>query len=98
MKSTSCWVLGNVFAGNISVFFVFQWIFAVLAPSGKGYWGETARRKRALPSWRGYFWGGKYDPRPPGKRVRRRAPVAGGLFQFLTRQPEVAWLLGRWAG
>jgi len=36
MKSTSCWVPGTVAAGNTSIFFGFQWIFAILAPSGKG--------------------------------------------------------------
>ena len=27
---------GTVAAGNVSIFFGFQWIFAILAPSGKG--------------------------------------------------------------
>ena len=36
MKSTSCSVPGTVAAGNVSSFFGFQWIFAILEPSGKG--------------------------------------------------------------
>src|SRR6201982_136754 len=36
MKSTSCNVPGTVAAGNVSNFFGFQWIFAILEPSGKG--------------------------------------------------------------
>src|SRR5260370_40051947 len=40
-------------------------------------WGETARSKRALPSWRGYLVGGEYYPPPPGKRFRGRASVSG---------------------
>ena len=36
MKSTSCRLAGTVVLGNVSCFFGFQWIFAILAPSGKG--------------------------------------------------------------
>src|SRR5438034_8521941 len=36
MKSTSCRLAGTVVPGNVSFFFGFQWIFAILEPSGKG--------------------------------------------------------------
>ena len=36
MKSTSCSVPGTVAAGNVSSFFGFQWILAILEPSGNG--------------------------------------------------------------
>src|SRR5438552_15825593 len=36
MKSTSCRLAGTVAVGNGSIFFGFQWIFAILEPSGKG--------------------------------------------------------------
>src|SRR5207245_9488669 len=34
-KSTSCRLAGTVALGNVSSFFGFQWIFAILEPSGK---------------------------------------------------------------
>jgi len=37
MKSTSWSVPGTVAAGNVSIFFGFQWIFAILEPSGNGF-------------------------------------------------------------
>src|ERR671924_676344 len=36
MKSTSCRLAGTVAVGSASSFFGFQWIFAILEPSGKG--------------------------------------------------------------
>jgi len=47
-------------------------------------WGETARRKRALPSWRGYLMEGKYDPRTLEKRSAAGQPC-GGLFAILPK-------------
>src|ERR1700681_3351225 len=63
MKSTSCWVLGNVFAGNICVFFVFQWI-CVIWTDGRELpkypeqprW-ETKDAPPADPKWWGYSVG-----------------------------------------
>src|SRR3989442_15344157 len=36
MKSTSCRLAGTPVVGNVSCFLGFQWIFAILAPSGEG--------------------------------------------------------------
>ena len=36
MKSTSCRLAGTVALGNVSIFFGFQWIFAIWEPSGNG--------------------------------------------------------------
>src|SRR5207247_10789656 len=36
MKSTSCRLPGTVAVGNTSIFFGFQWIFAIWEPSGNG--------------------------------------------------------------
>src|SRR6266446_5922978 len=36
MKSTSCRLSGTTVVGNVSCFFGFQWIFAILEPSGNG--------------------------------------------------------------
>lgn len=36
MKSTSCRLAGTVAVGNVSIFFGFRWIFAILELSGNG--------------------------------------------------------------
>ncbi len=56
-------------------------------------WGETARRKRALPSWRGYLVEGKYDPRTLEKRFGGWPSVAGAFCNFANGKREWADVL-----
>src|SRR5438552_4431148 len=46
MKSTSCRLAGTVVVVKVSCFFGFQWIFAILEPSGNG--SPVA----GMPDWR----------------------------------------------
>src|SRR4029453_1741858 len=52
MKSMSCRLAGTVVPGNASCFFGFQWIFAILAPSGKGL------PFPGIPGWEGFVISG----------------------------------------
>ena len=53
-------------------------------------WGETARRKRALPSWRGYLMEGKYDPRTLEKRFGGWPAVRRAFCNFAKGKREWA--------
>src|SRR5260370_27448990 len=56
-------------------------------------WGETARRKRALPSWRGYLVEGKYDPRTLEKRFGGWPSVPLAFCNFAQGKREWADVL-----
>src|SRR5713101_7810397 len=56
-------------------------------------WGETARRKRALPSWRGYLVEGKYDPRTLEKRFGGWPSIPRAFCDFAKGKLEWADVL-----
>ena len=56
-------------------------------------WGETARRKRALPSRRGYLLEGKYDPRTMEKRFGGWSLVPEAFCNFAEGKREWADVL-----
>jgi len=53
-------------------------------------WGETVRRKRAMPSRRGYLLEGKYDPRTMEKRFGGWSSVARAFRNFAKGKREWA--------
>jgi hypothetical protein len=53
-------------------------------------WGETVRRKRALPSRRGYLLDGKYDPRTLEKRFGGWSSVPQAFRHFAEGKREWA--------
>src|SRR5258708_37894056 len=58
-------------------------------------WGETARRKRALPSWRGYLVEGKYDPRTLEKRFGGWPSAARAFCNFSQSETGVGDVVSR---
>jgi hypothetical protein len=56
-------------------------------------WGETVRRKRALPSRRGYLLEGKYDPRTMEKRFGAWSLVPRAFRNFASCKREWADVL-----
>jgi HNH endonuclease len=56
-------------------------------------WGETVRRKRALPSRRGYLLDGKYDPRTLEKRFGGWSSVPRAFRNFAKGKREWADVL-----
>ena len=56
-------------------------------------WGETVRRKRVLPSRRGYLLEGKYDPRTMEKRFGRWSSVPRAFRKFAQGKREWADVL-----
>ncbi len=56
-------------------------------------WGETVRRKRALPSRRGYLLEGKYDPRTMEKRFGAWSSVPRAFRNFAQGKREWADVL-----
>src|SRR5271154_1454625 len=56
-------------------------------------WGETVRRKRAVPSRRGYLLAGKYDPRTLEKRFGGWGSVPGAFRKFAKGKREWADVL-----
>src|SRR6266436_5367370 len=56
-------------------------------------WGETVRRKRALPSRRGYLLEGKYDPRTMEKRFGGWSLVPEAFCNFAEGKREWADVL-----
>jgi hypothetical protein len=56
-------------------------------------WGETVRRKRAIPSRRGYLLDGKYDPRTLKKRFGVWTSVPRAFRKFAEGKKEWADVL-----